>query len=153
MTLVVVALIAITVAQASPSPNVAGQPCTPAALVGTWTQVDNQLGDEAAVTIGPNDPVGYKHITPTHFVVYQVAAGGTNAMRSAHGGTYTLAAGIYTETVQHGFGPPFEVVGGKSIAFQCSMEGNDRWRISGQIDETPLKETWKRVSAGPKPKP
>jgi hypothetical protein len=151
MTLVVVALIAITAAQTSSSPNVAGQPCTPAALVGTWTQVDSQFGDEAATTIGPNDPVGYKHITPTHFVVYQVAAGGTNAMRSAHGGTFTLAAGIYTETVQHGFGPTFNEVGGQSFAFQCSLEGNDLWRISGKIGETPLRETWKRVSAGRKP--
>jgi hypothetical protein len=151
MTLVVVALIAIAAAQASPSPHVAGQPCTQAALVGTWRQVDSQVGGEAATTIGPNDPVGYKHITPTHFVVYQVAAGSTNAIRSAHAGTYALAAGIYTETVQHGFGRPFEVVGGKSIAFQCSMEGNDLWRISGRIDDTPLRETWKRVSAGPTP--
>ena len=151
MTLVVVALIAITAAQASPSPNVAGQPCTSAALVGTWTQVDSQFGDEAATTLGPNDPVGYKHITPTHFVVYEVAAGGTNAITYAHGGTYTLAGGTYTETIQHGFGPPFGVVGGKSIAFQCSIEGNDRWHISGKLDETPLRETWKRVSAGQKP--
>ena len=146
MTLVVVALIVVTAAQASPSNSLPGQPCTPAALVGTWTQVESKFGDEAA-TMGPNDPVGYKHVTPTHFVVYQVAAGGTNAITYAHGGIYTLAGGTYTETIQHGFGPPFEVVKGKSFAFQCSIEGNDRWHISGKIDETPLRETWKRASA------
>jgi hypothetical protein len=151
MTLVVVALIVVTAAQASPSTSLPGQPCTPAALVGTWMEVESTFGDQAASPTGPNDPVGYKHITPTHFVVYQVAAGGTNAITWAHGGTYTLAGGTYTETVQHGFGPPFGVVGGKSFAFQCSIEGNDRWHISGKIDETPLRETWRRVAAGRTP--
>jgi hypothetical protein len=150
MTIVVVALIAVAAAQASPPASLPGQPCTPAALVGSWTVVEAKFGDQTTPT-GPNDPVEYKHVTPTHFVVYQVAAGGTNTIMWAHGGAYTLAGGTYTEFVEHGFGEPFQQIKGQSVPFQCSIEGNDRWHISGKLGETPLRETWRRVSAGPKP--
>ena len=151
MTLVVVALVALTAAQASPPASLPGQPCTPTALVGTWTLVEGKFGDQTTPT-GPNQPVEYKHITPTHFVVYQVAAGGTNSITWAHGGPYTLAGGTYTEAIQHGFGEPFQAIGVHSVPFQCSMEGNDTWHISGKIGETPLRETWRLVSADPKAK-
>jgi hypothetical protein len=149
MTLVVVALVVLTAAQPSQPASLSGQPCTPAALVGTWTVVEGKLGDQTIPT-GPNDPVSYKHVTPTHFVVYQLAAGGTNTMTWAHAGPYTLANGTYTELLQHGFGQPFQALGGQSVPFQCSLEGNDRWHISGKLGGTPLQETWRRVSADPK---
>jgi hypothetical protein len=100
---------------------------------------------------GPDTPTAFKHVTPTHFVVYQVAADGTNAVEWAHGGLAAVAGGTYTEKIQHGFGNPFSNVKGQSIAFQCSVEGNDRWHVSGTINGTPIRETWKRVSAEPKP--
>jgi len=149
MTIVVAALIAVTAAQASTPASLPGQPCTAAALVGSWTLVEGKVGDQTTPT-GPTDPVEYKHVTPTHFVVYQVAAGGTKTMTYALGGAYTLTGGTYTEVIQHGFGEPFQAVGAQSVAFQCSIEGNDRWHISGKIGDTPLRETWKRVAADQK---
>jgi hypothetical protein len=145
MTIVLVALIVVT-AQASTPASLPGNACTPAALVGTWKVVEASQGGETIPT-GPTDPVEYKHVTPTHFIVFQVAAGGTNSLTWAHGGVYTLAGGTYTEHVQHGFGQPFPVLGGKSFAFQCTMEGDDTWHISGDVAGTPIVETWKRVSA------
>ena len=70
------------------------QACTSAALVGTWQVASAKLGDEVSPT-GPNDPVKYKHLTPTHFVVYQVTKDGM--MNWAHGGPYTFAGDTYTE--------------------------------------------------------
>jgi hypothetical protein len=118
------------------------QACTSAALVGTWQVASAKLGDEVSPT-GPNDPVEYKHLTPTHFVVYQVTKDGM--MNWAHGGPYTFAGDTYTETLQHGFGEPFKALGAVSIPFKCSMEDRDTWHISGKIGEATLDETWKRV--------
>jgi hypothetical protein len=119
------------------------QACTSAALVGTWQIAYAKFGDQVSPT-GPNDPVEYKHLTPTHFVVYQVTKEGT--MNWAHGGPYTLAKDTYTETLQHGFGEPFKALGTVSIPFKCSMEGRDTWHISGKLGDAALDETWKRVT-------
>jgi hypothetical protein len=116
------------------------QACTSGALVGTWQVASAKLASPA----GPNDPVEYKHLTPTHFVVYQVTKDGV--MNWAHGGPYTLAKDTYTETIQHGFGDPFKALGAVSITFKCSMEGRDTWHISGKVGEAALDETWKRVA-------
>ena len=150
MTLVVVALISVAVAQTPTPASLPGQPCTGPALVGTWTGVESTFGGDT-FRYGPDTPTAFKHVTPTHFVVYQVAAGGTNAVEWAHGGLAAVAGGTSTEKIQHGFGNPFSNVKGQSIAFQCSVEGNDRWHVSGTINGTPIRETWKRVSAEPKP--
>ena len=143
MTLVLLALLAAS--QAPASATTSAQPCTPAALVGTWQVASARMGDQVSPT-GPDDPIEFKHLTPTHFVVYQVTKTGT--MNWAHGGPYTLAGGTYTETLQHGFGEPFTAMGHVSIPFKCSMDGTDVWHISGTIADTPLEETWKRVSTG-----
>jgi hypothetical protein len=143
MTMVVAALLIVT-AQASTPASLPGKACSPAGLVGTWKVVEAKQGAETLPS-GPTDPIQYKHLTPTHFMVFEVAAGGANTITWAHGGTYTLAAGTYTENVQHGFGGPFSVVRGKSFAFQCSTEGDDTWHIAGDVAGTPIVETWKRV--------
>jgi hypothetical protein len=78
-------------------------------------------------------------------MVFEIAPGGANTITWAHGGTYTLAAGAYTENVQHGYGTPFSVVRGKSFVFQCTTEGDDMWHIAGDVAGTPIVETWKRV--------
>ena len=57
----------------------------------------------------------YKELTPTQFMVFQVAAESAHTMIWAHGGTYTLAGGTYTENIQYGFGQPYSVVSGKSF--------------------------------------
>jgi hypothetical protein len=143
MTMILLAVLAVLAGLQTPAavPKSA-QACTSAALVGTWQVASARLGDEVSPT-GPNDPVEYKHLTPTHFVVYQVTKDGV--MNWAHGGPYTLAGGTYTETLQHGFGEPFKALGAVSIPFKCSMEGSDTWHISGKIGEASLEETWKRV--------
>jgi hypothetical protein len=119
------------------------QACSPAALLGTWQIAKGTIGGEATPT-GPNDPIEYKHLTPTHFIVYQVTKEGT--MNWAHGGPYTLAGDTYTESIQHGFGEPYKGLGRVSVSFKCSMEGKDTWRISGSIANTTLDETWTRVT-------
>jgi hypothetical protein len=73
MTIVLVALIVVT-AQASTPASLPGSACTPAALVGTWKVVEASQGGETIPT-GPTDAVEYKHVTPTHFIVFQVAEG------------------------------------------------------------------------------
>jgi|SRR5580765_513623 hypothetical protein len=144
MTILAVALIAVSAAQTT-LPSLPGKACTPAALVGTWSVVEAKQGDETIPT-GPTDPIEYKYVTPTHFLVFQVAGGGANTITWAHGGTYTLAGGTYTENIQYGFGPPFSVVNGKSFSFQCTMEGNDTWHNAGDVNGLAIVETWKRVS-------
>jgi hypothetical protein len=144
MTMVVAALV-IVAAQASTPASLPGRACSPAGLVGTWKIVEAKQGADILPS-GPTDPIQYKHLTPTHFMVFEVAPGAANTITWAHGGTYTLAAGTYTENVQHGFGTPFPVVRGKSFAFQCTAEGDDTWHIAGDVAGTPIVETWKRVS-------
>jgi hypothetical protein len=143
MTILVVALIAVT-AQTSPPDKLPGQPCTSAALVGTWTMAEQTVGGQET-PIGPSNPVEYKQVTPTHFFVYQVAPGPKPIVAWAHGGAYALPGGTYTESIEHGFGEPFKALGGQSIPFQCSIEGTDTWHIAGQIGGMPFRETWKRV--------
>jgi hypothetical protein len=144
MTIAAVALIAAVAAQTTP-PSLPGNACTPAALVGTWKVVEAKQGGETIPT-GPTDPTEYKQLTPTHFMVFQVAAGGAHTMTWAHGGTYTLAGGTYTESIQYGFGEPYQVVSGKSFAFQCTMDSDGTWHIAGDVAGMPIVETWKRVS-------
>jgi hypothetical protein len=80
MTIVLLALFAAW--QTSGGAATSVQACTSAGLVGTWQVAYAKLGDQLSPT-GPNDPVEYKHLTPTHFVVYQVTKDGT--MNWAHG--------------------------------------------------------------------
>lgn len=139
----IILLAVLAVWQTSGRAATTAQACTSAALIGTWQVTSAKLGDQVSPT-GANDPVEYKHLTPTHFVVYQVTKEGT--MNWAHGGPYTLAGDTYTETLQHGFGEPFNALGAVSIPFKCSMEGKDTWHISGKVGEATLDETWKRVT-------
>jgi hypothetical protein len=148
MTILVAALVVVT-AQASTPASLPGTVCLPAALAGTWKVVEAKQGDETIPT-GPSDPTEYKHLTPTHFIVYSVDPG-THAITWAHGGTYTFSGGTYTENVQHGFGQPWSVVANKSFTFQCTMEGNDTWHIAGDVAGMPILETWRRASADQKP--
>jgi hypothetical protein len=116
MTIVLLALFAAWQTSGGAAKSV--QACTSAALVATWQ-------------------VAYAKL------VYQVTKDGT--MNWAHGGRYTLTGDTYTETIQHGFGEPFNELGKVSVSFKCSMEGKDTWHISGKIGNTSLDETWKRV--------
>ena len=148
MTLAVAALMVVT-AQTSVPTNLPGQACTPAALVGTWKIVEAKQGGET-LPAGPTDPIQYKYLTPTNFMVFEVAPTGAKTINWAHGGTYTVAGGTYTESIQHGFGQPYSVVSGKSFAFQCTLEGNDTWHMAGDVAGTPIIETWRRVSGDEK---
>jgi hypothetical protein len=143
MTILLLAL--LVASQTSAAATASAQPCTSAALVGTWQVASAKLGDQLAA-MGPDDPTEYKHLSPTHFVVYQVTKDGT--MNWAHAGPYTVAGGTYTETLRHGFGEPFKSLGAVSIPFNCSMEGKEIWHISGKVGDTALDETWKRVNGG-----
>jgi hypothetical protein len=145
MTIVVIALVAVAAAQASTPATLPGEACTPSALVGTWKVIEAKQGTETIPT-RPTDPTEYKELTPTHFMVFQVAAESAHTMIWAHGGTYTLAGGTYTENIQYGFGQPYSVVSGKSFAFQCSVDSDGIWHIAGDVAGTPIVETWKRVS-------
>lgn len=143
MTIVVAALV-VVIAQASTPVSLPGRPCAPAALVGTRKVVEAKQGEDTLPN-GPTDPTQYKSVTPTHFIVFEVAPGGANTITWAHGGTYTLTPGTYAENVQYGFGQPFAVVRGQSFTFQCTTEGNDTWHIAGDVGTVHIVETWKRL--------
>jgi hypothetical protein len=147
--MLVFVVVSVVAAQASTPASLPGKACTPAALVGTWKVVEAKQGAETLPS-GPTDPIQYKDVTPTHFMVFEVAPGGANTITWAHGGTYTVEAGTYTENVQHGFGQPFPVVRGKSFVFQCTTEGRDTWHVAGDVAGTPIVETWSRVTSDQK---
>ena len=116
------------------------QPCTPAALVGTW-QLERS-GAEVNAASGST----LKHVTPTHFFV--VAADATGLATYGHGGPYALKDGTYTESISHGFGAPFGQLRGMSVSFTCSIDA-DVWRSVGEIGGTTFDERWKRVAVAP----
>ena len=147
--MLVFVVVSVVAAQASTPASLPGKACTPAALVGTWKVVEAKQGAETLPS-GPTDPIQYKDVTPTHFMVFEVAPGGASTITCAHGGTYTVEAGTYTENVQHGFGQPFPVVRGKSFVFQCTTEGRDTWHVAGDVAGTPIVETWSRVTSNQK---
>jgi hypothetical protein len=114
------------------------QSCTEPALVGTWQLVKS--GDEAR---SGDAPTALKHVTPTHFFVLSVDA--TGLASYGHGGPYTLSAGIYTESIVHGFGAPFSQIRGTKVSFKCGID-KDVWHITGEIGGQTFDEQWKRVS-------
>jgi hypothetical protein len=127
------AILVAIVAQpgASQQTKTTEQPCTPAALVGTWQLQEN---DASGSTL--------KHVTPTHFFV--VAADATGLASYGHGGPYTVKGGTYTESITHGFGAPFGQLRGMSVSLTCGIDA-DVWHTAGEIGGTTFDERWKRV--------
>jgi hypothetical protein len=120
-------------------PDLKGVACTARELVGTY-----QLATPAAT---PGVTKAHKHITPTHFVV--VRFGDNDVVLGSHGGTYTLANGTYTETVQHGLGAGwFDKYRGVSVPFQCRLDG-DVLHIAGDIQGQKISEQWRRIGGAP----
>lgn len=139
-TVVIVLLVWAQQTDTNPAPP--GQPCVGSELVGTW-----QLAESGGKAVPP-EATFYKHVTPTHFLVLSIGPSGQ--LTYAHGGPYKVSAGTYTESVTHGFGQPFQVVGGKAIEFQCRIDG-DRWRTVGGISGVvSIDEMWTRVTGGSK---
>ena len=143
LTTVLFALLAAT-AQSAPA-VLPGEPCTAAALVGTWKVVKQTINGETT-PVGPQEPLQYKHVTPTHWVTYHTRADGKGVLSWALGGTYTLSGGMYVENVQHGFGEPFNAVGGETAQYKCTTEGTTTWHTSGQGGDLAIQETLTRVS-------
>jgi hypothetical protein len=135
-----VALVALLTAFQTPTPaepELKGQACTARELVGTW-----QFTSKPSMPM-PGITTVLKHITPTHFLVVRIGA--KDVVTSAHGGPYTLANGIYTETLQHGFGELFEKARGASVALQCRLN-EDMLHIVGEIQGTKIDEQWRRAT-------
>ena len=136
-----VALVALLTAFQTPTPaepELKGQACTARELVGTW-----QFTSKPSMPM-PGITTVLKHITPTHFFVVRIGA--KDVVTSAHGGPYTLANGIYTETLQHGFGELFEKARGASVALQCRLN-EDMLHIVGEIQGTKIDEQWRRATS------
>jgi hypothetical protein len=111
-------------------------------LLGTW-RVISARGEPRPATY----PV-HKHVTPTHFTVIQWDPAAANTVSRAHGGTYVLGDGTYTETVLYGFGESYQKVAGQEFRVQarCWTSG-DQWHVEADIPGLPaLRETWVRVS-------
>ena len=139
---VLVALLAFLQQPAGPQTSLTGQPCTAAAVVGTWQFVERTGGQKTDL----GDLTAYKHVTPTHFIVTRVSPKGI--IDSAHGGPQALTDGTYIETVE--FFTAHEryakVQPGTKFTFQCRMDGDD-WRIAGTYGGEAVEERWRRVGA------
>ena len=119
-----------------------GEPCTASALVGTW-----QFMATASAGVGVTSVL--KHVTPTHFLVVRLTD--KDVVESAQGGPYTLAGGMYTESVVHGFGARFEAARGARNQFQCRLEG-DVWHIAGESSGRQINEQSRRVAGQAPPR-
>jgi len=117
----------------------AGRPCTGPELVGTWQLAQN--GGQPP----PSGYTFYKHLTPTHFVVESFDSSGK--VSYSHGGTYTVSAGNYTESLTHGFGEVFANLGRSQVAFACRIDA-DRLHIVGA--DGAIDEVWAHVATGSK---
>ena len=136
------ALFALLVQSAPPA--LPGQPCTAAAVLGSWKVVKQTVNGEVTPA-GPQDPTQIKHVTPTHWVTYHTQPDGKGILSWALGGTYTVSGGMYLENVHHGFGDPFNAVGGQTAQYKCTTEGTTTWHTSGQVGELVIQETLTRV--------
>ena len=138
-----IALAAFLQQPASPQTSLTGQPCTAAAVVGTWQFVERTRGPQTDL----GDLTAHKHVTPTHFIVTRVNREGI--IDSAHGGPQMVTDGAYVETVA--FFTTHEryakvQAGSKFTWDQCRMEGDD-WRIAGTYSGQAFEERWRRVGA------
>ena len=137
MNFFVVALLLAVLGQSNARQKKPEQPCTSAALVGSW-----QLIRSASQATEAGGSTAIKHVTPTHFFV--LSADATGLASYGHGGPYTLSGGTYTESITQGFGSPFSQLRGMKISFQCSMEG-DEWHSVGEIGGQTFDERWRRL--------
>lgn len=78
--------------------------------------------------------------------LFVLSADATGLASYGHGGPYTVSAGTYTESITHGFGPPFSQLRGMKVSLQCSIEG-DVWHSIGEIGGQTFDERWRRVPA------
>jgi hypothetical protein len=116
-------------------------------LVGTWKLVSVRHGMEG--TVGCPDLFSYtdkqtlKHVTPTHTVTVSYFKNGALFMLS--GGTCTLDAAWYTETVEYGvdaFKRPLEVKGKR--AFDVIVSGTSLHLTMRYGDKGRREELWER---------
>ena len=116
-------------------------------LVGTWKLVSVRHGMEG--TVGYPDLFTYtdkqtlKHITPTHTATVTYGTNGSIFMVS--GGTYTLDAAKYTETVEYGIDPfqrPLEAKGKRS--FDVIVSGTTLHLTMRYGDKGRREELWER---------
>ena len=142
MTLVIVAMLAV-IAQSTTPAKLPGTSCAAATLVGTWKVVDAKENGQAIPT-GENNAAIYKLLTPTHYMVFQVAPE-SKAMAWAHGGTYTVSNGTYTESIDYGYGAPFQQLKGQSAVLKCTPEGDDTGHVAGTVVGVAIVEKWMRV--------
>ena len=144
----VTAAILLLCGASSDAQNQAGKPCSVADLVGTW-RVSSVNGASR-----PADHPLHKHVTRTHFAIIGWNPKDNNTVTRAHGGTYSVANGKYTEVIVYGFGAAYEALraAGGRVEFSCRID-RDQWQIDGNIPGTELHffETWVRVDSADVP--
>ena len=114
-----------------------------AGLAGTWQLVSTKYGDAKEFTDYPADRVRLKLITATHFTWLDYPAD-SKKIASAAGGSYTLDADAYTESVEF-VGEGMESYLGKKQTFKVKVEG-DKLTQSGQLsDGLKIEEVWRRL--------
>lgn len=90
------------------------------------------------------NPPGLKILSKTHWAFVEQNKEGDAIPTSGGGGTYTVEGTTYTETVQYHAARDFI---GKSIPFECKVEG-DYWYQSGLLPGgTKLEEIYRRAGA------
>ena len=119
----------------------AADPGEDCALEGAWEVVSLTLTDPDGTVneVAIGDPPGLKIFSPTHWVFVEQPAEGPV---SGGGGRYTVRGNTYTEYVQYHAGRDYV---GKTIAFECRVEG-DRWYQRGRLpDGVWLEEVYRRA--------
>ena len=120
---------------------VSAQACNP---IGAWevyaltfTQPDGTIEE-----VDISNPPGLKILSETHWAFVEQNEEGNPIPTSGGGGTYTIDGTTYTETVQYHAARDFI---GKSIPFECKVEG-DFWYQSGVLPGgTKLEEVYRRA--------
>ena len=109
-------------------------------LVGTWKQVSGKFNGKEFRP--PEGTTVIKHVTPTQFMFVDYDKNGQ--ITDAAGGSYTLTANTYQETVAYSIGD-FHGLKGKTQSFAWKVEGN-RWFHSGTLSSgLTIEEVWERM--------
>ena len=112
-------------------PAKAAAKAAPSPLVGTWER-----------SVNSTTVVIQKHVTPTHYMVFQYDPNGRVYM--AHGGHYTLKGDSLTESVEYGFGPHYDKHAGTSQTTKSTVVGK-KWFMAWTEGDRPIQATWEPV--------
>ena len=132
--LVVLIAATATVSAADPHP-----------LVGTWKKVSGRQSKDGAWEDFPKEVTMLKHITGTH-VSWAVFRNDSKEIGAAMGGSISISADKYTESVDHALGAVMELLG-KKQEFTWKIDGNIFTQAGTLSNGVYIEERFERVPA------